>query len=88
MESVADLKILGLDQAWAKDGHVVLRYTAAGSHCGKPHNGVEATGRKARWTAAAIFEVEEGKVRSFTKDWDKRSMWEQLGWLKEDGTYA
>jgi len=34
------------------------------------HNGIEASGRKANWTAAAIFEVEDGKVKSFTKEWD------------------
>ena len=64
-----------------------LRYTAEGSHCGEPHNGIEMTGRKARWTAAAIFEVRDGKVHSFIKDWDKKNMWEQLGWMK-NGEYA
>jgi len=34
------------------------------------HNGIKASGRKANWTAAAIFEVEDGKVKSFTKEWD------------------
>jgi hypothetical protein len=26
-------------------------------------------------SAAAIFEVEDGKIKSFTKDWDKLHMW-------------
>lgn len=72
MASVADLHIVCFDQAWAKDGHVLLRYTAEGSHCGEPHNGIEKTGKKAKWGAAAIFEIEDGKVKSFTKDWDKK----------------
>ena len=38
-------------------------------------------GRQAKWTAAAIFEVKNGKVHSFTKEWDKLRMWKQLGWL-------
>lgn len=74
MASVSDLHILRYDQAWAKDGHVLLRYTAEGSHCGKPYKDIEATGKKARWSAAAIFEVEDGKIRSFTKDWDQKVM--------------
>ena len=32
-----------------------------------------------RW-AAAIFEIEDGKVKSFTKDWDQKVMQIQLGW--------
>ncbi|ROW08284.1 hypothetical protein VMCG_03174 [Cytospora schulzeri] len=80
MQSVNDLRIIRFDQAWAKDGHVLLRYSAEGSHSGKPYKGIEATGRHARWCAAAIFEVEGGKVRSFTKDWDQKTMQIQLGW--------
>ncbi|GAB7351459.1 hypothetical protein MBLNU459_g2121t1 [Dothideomycetes sp. NU459] len=87
MASVADLHIACFDQAWAKDGHVLLRYTAEGSHCGEPHNGIEKTGKKAKWAAAAIFEIREGRVHSFTKDWDKRTMFEQLGWLSKEGEY-
>ncbi|KAI1868048.1 uncharacterized protein JN550_006536 [Neoarthrinium moseri] len=80
MDSVADLHIIRFDQAWAKDGHVLLRYTAEGSHCGKPYKGIEKTGKHARWSAAAIFEVEDGKIGSFTKDWDQKTMQIQLGW--------
>ncbi|KEY71976.1 hypothetical protein S7711_07122 [Stachybotrys chartarum IBT 7711] len=36
MTSVKDLHIIRFDQAWAKDGHVLLRYTAEGSHGGLP----------------------------------------------------
>lgn len=84
MASLADLHIVCYDQVWAKDGHVLLRYTAEGSHCGEPHNGIEKTGNKAKWSAAAIFEIKDGKVHSFTKDWDKLTMWKQLGWMKGD----
>lgn len=87
MASVADLKIIRFDQSWAKDGHVLLRYTAQGSHCGEPYKGISKTGRHAQWSAAAIFEVEDGKIRSFTKDWDQKTM--QVGtfpfhWLRDD----
>lgn len=74
MTSVADLEIIRFDQVWAKDNHVLIRYTAQGSHCGKPYRGIEATGRRAQWCAAAIFEVEGDKIRSFTKDWDQKTM--------------
>lgn len=74
MKSVSDLRILRFDQVFAKGSHVLLRYTAEGSHCGEPYKGIEKTGRKATWSAAAIFEVEDGKIRSFTKDWDQKTM--------------
>ncbi|EYE95241.1 uncharacterized protein EURHEDRAFT_500728 [Aspergillus ruber CBS 135680] len=82
MASVSDLRIVRYDQAWAKDGHVLLRYTAEGSHCGAPYKGIERAEppKRARWSAAAIFEIEGGKVRSFVKDWDQKVMQIQLGW--------
>ena len=85
MASVADLRIVRFDQAWAKGAHVLLRYTAEGSHCGKPYKGIEATGRHARWCAAAIFEVEGSRIKSFTKDWDQKTMQIQLGWAPVRG---
>ncbi|KAK4690654.1 hypothetical protein P7C71_g6185, partial [Lecanoromycetidae sp. Uapishka_2] len=84
MSAIADLHIVSYDIVFAKDGHVLLRYSAEGSHCGEAHNGIEPSGRKAKWTAAAIFEVKDGKVYSFTKEWDKLNMWKQLGWMKGD----
>lgn len=81
MSAIADLHIITYDIVFAKDGHVLLRYSAEGSHCGQPHNGIEPTGKKAKWTAAAIFEVRDGKIYSFTKEWDKLNMWKQLGWV-------
>ena len=80
MASVSDLRIVRYDQAWAKDGHVLLRYTAEGSHSGKPYKGIPSEAekggspRKARWAAAAIFEIVDGKVKSFVKDWDQKVM--------------
>ncbi|KAL8983324.1 MAG: hypothetical protein Q9205_002408 [Flavoplaca limonia] len=71
MSAIADLHITSFDIAFAKEGHVLLRYSAEGSHCGEPHNGIVPTGNRAKWHAAAIFEVRNGKVYSFTKEWDK-----------------
>lgn len=82
MSAIADLHIITYDIVFAKDGHVLLRYSAEGSHCGEPHNGIDPSGKKAKWTAAAIFEVKDGKVHSFTKEWDKLNMWKQLGWVR------
>jgi len=84
MESVNDLHITSYDVIFAKDSMVALRYSAEGSHGGKEHNGIEPTGNKASWAAAGIFEVENGKVKKFTKEWDKLNMWKQLGWMKGD----
>lgn len=76
MASVTDLHIVQYDQAWAKDGHVLLRYTAEGSHNGKPYMGIERSEppKRARWSAAAIFEIGDGRIRRFVKDWDQKVM--------------
>jgi len=80
MASVSDLHIIRFDQVFAKNGHVLLRYTAEGSHCGEAYKGIPASGQHAMWAAAAIFEVQDGKIKSFTKDWDQKTMQIQLGW--------
>ena len=74
MKSVNDLRILRFDRVFAKNGHVLLRYTAEGTFGGEPYMDIPANGRKAQWSAAAIFEVEDGKVKHFTKDWDQKVM--------------
>lgn len=76
MASVSDLHIVQYDQVWAKDGHVLLRYTAEGSHCGKPYRGIERSDppKRARWGATAIFEIVNGRVMGFVKDWDQKVM--------------
>ena len=84
MASIADLSIESYDYIFAKNNLVLLRYSAGGSHCGEAHNGIEASGKKADWTAAAIFELEDGKIKAWTKEWDKLNMWKQLGWMKGD----
>jgi predicted ester cyclase len=84
MSALADLHIESFDILFAKGPHVALRYSATGSHCGGPHNGIEKTGERAHWTASALFEVEGGKIKSFTKEWDKLHMWRQLGWMDGD----
>ncbi|KAF2205175.1 hypothetical protein GQ43DRAFT_437294 [Delitschia confertaspora ATCC 74209] len=84
MSAVNDLHIIAYEVVFAKDNMVCLRYSAEGTHKGKDHNGIKATGNHANWTAAGIFEVEGGKVKSFIKEWDKLHMWRQLGWMKGD----
>ena len=80
MKSVPDLHILRFDRVFAKNGHVLLRYTASGTFSGSTYEGIEANGRKAQWGASAIFEVEGGKIKTFVKDWDQKAMQIQLGW--------
>ncbi|KAI8817452.1 uncharacterized protein EV422DRAFT_500048, partial [Fimicolochytrium jonesii] len=80
MDAVNDLSITSYDYVFAKDNMVLLRYSASGTHKGKPHKDIQPTGRKASWHAAAIFEVEDGKLKKFVKEWDKLLMWTQFGW--------
>jgi predicted ester cyclase len=80
MKQVNDLHIVGFDVFFGADDRVCLRYTAEGTHRGDPHGDIPPTGRTARWSAAAIFQVHNGQLREFIKDWNKLSMWEQLGW--------
>lgn len=84
MRQVADLHLVSLDVFFALGDRVCLRYTAEGSHCGEPHGSIPPTGRTARWTAAALFRADGGKLAEFIKDWNKLSMWEQLGWPLEE----
>jgi predicted ester cyclase len=84
MKQVNDLHFVGFDVLFAKGDRVALRYTAEGSHSGEPHGEIPPTGKKARWTAAALFRVEDGKLAEFIKEWDKLAMWHQLGWPLEE----
>jgi len=86
MASLKDLYIIHFDVVVAKENFVSLRYTATGSHIGEPHNGIPATKRKAQWTAAGNFVIDEetGLIKHWWKDWDKMQMWKQLGWVKPD----
>lgn len=86
MASVNDLHIMRFDHVFAKNGHVMLRYTAEGNFKGEPYMGIEPNGNHARWSAAAILEVENGKIRSFTTDWDQKVMQMQLGWAPVNET--
>ncbi|OBK69555.1 hypothetical protein A5653_12745 [Mycobacterium colombiense] len=84
MEQVNDLHIISFDVLFAKADRVCLRYTAEGAHRGEPHGDIAPTGRTARWSAAALFRVQDGKLVEFIKDWNKLSMWEQLGWPTQE----
>lgn len=84
MEQVSNLRIVSFDVLFGADDRVCLRYTAEGAHCGQPHGDLAPTGRTARWSAAAIFQVRDGKLYEFIKDWNKLSMWEQLGWPADE----
>ena len=84
MQQVNDLHIVNFDVLFAKGDNVCIRYTAEGTHSGAPHGDIEASGKKAQWTASALFKVENGKLVEFIKDWNKLSMWEQLGWPIEE----
>lgn len=55
------------------ENFVSLRYTATGSHIGTAHNGIPPTQRKAQWTAAGSFVIDNttGKIQHWWKDWDK-----------------
>jgi predicted ester cyclase len=80
MKQVDDLHFVSFDVIFAKGDRVCLRYTAEGTHKGAPHGDIDATGQRARWTATGVFRVQDGKLTEFIKDWNKLSMWEQLGW--------
>jgi predicted ester cyclase len=80
MKQVNDLHIVSFDVLFAKGDRVCLRYSAEGHHKGEPHGNLPPSGKKAQWTASALFRVKDGKLVEFIKDWNKLSMWEQFGW--------
>jgi hypothetical protein len=84
MRQVSDLHLISFDVLFAAEHRVCLHYMAQGSHIGEPHGDIAPTGRKARWTACAVFRVDDGKLAEFIKEWNKLSMWERLGWPVEE----
>lgn len=84
MKQVNDLHFVNFDVVFAHGDRVCLRYTAEGHHRGEPHGQLPPSGRKAQWTACAVFKVENGKLVEFIKEWNKLSMWEQFGWPVEE----
>ncbi len=84
MKQVNDLRLVSFDVIFAKADQVAIRYTAEGHHRGEPHGSIAPTGRKACWTAAALFRAKDGKLTAFIKEWNKLAMWEQLGWPTEE----
>jgi predicted ester cyclase len=80
MKQVIDLHVVSFEILSAKDDGVCMRYTAQGTHSGEPHQRIVPTGRKSRWTACALFRIENGKLVEFVKEWNKLVMWEQFGW--------
>lgn len=90
MSALNDLHIVQFDVVVAKENFVSLRYTATGSHIGTAHNGIPPTQRKAQWTAAGNFVIDNttGKIQHWWKDWDKMQMWKQLGWVLPDNDAA
>lgn len=84
MKQVNDLHIVSFDVLFSKGDQICVRYSAEGHHTGAPHGTIAPTGRKAQWTASALFRAADGKLTEFIKDWNKLSMWEQLGWPIEE----
>ncbi|HEY1945594.1 MAG TPA: ester cyclase [Bryobacteraceae bacterium] len=84
MKQVNNLHFVTFDVVFVKEDRVCLRYTAEGTHSGEPHGEIKATGRKAQWTASALFKIENGKLVEFIKEWNKLPMWEQFGWPIEE----
>ena len=84
MQSLPDLHFESFDVLFAKEDRVALRYSASGSHIGTPHGNTAPTRRTAHWTAAALFQVREGKIVEWVKEWNRLDMWQQLGWPIEE----
>lgn len=80
MKQVNDLHFVSFDILFAKADRVCMRYTAQGTHNGEPHGDIIPTGRKSRWTACALFRIENGQLSEFIEEWNKLTMWEQFGW--------
>jgi steroid delta-isomerase-like uncharacterized protein len=78
-EAFPELSI-SIDALFSHDDLVVARSTISGTHRG-PFLGVEATGRRATWSAIAIYRLEHGRIveQWLSEDW--ASVLQQLGAL-------
>ena len=84
MKQVNDLHIVSYDVLFAKGDRVCIRYTAESHYKGEAHGSIPPNGRKAQWTASALFRAKDGKLSGFIKDWNRLSIWEQFGWPTEE----
>jgi len=88
MRQITDLHITKLDVVFAKLDRVCIRYSAEGHHNGEAHEGIPASGKRASWTAAALFRLQNGRIVEFIKEWNKLEMWEQFGWPVQECLHA
>ena len=81
MKCVTDFSLRSYDVVLAKANFVVFRYTGCGHHNGEPYKGVPASGKLAVWHGTDIFQLEPstGRIQTLIKEFDKASMWTQLG---------
>jgi hypothetical protein len=89
MACLPDLHIVSFQLVNVKENLVSLRYEATGSHTGREHNGIQPTGRRARWSGSGNFVMADddpggGLIGAWWKDWDKMQMWKGLGWVRPD----
>jgi len=89
LDYLPDLAVHCMDSIVAKDDQVAIRYTISGSHSGQSYwsglgKEIPASGRKACWTGMAFFCLENGKIKTMMKEFNKFHVWTELGWPTED----
>jgi steroid delta-isomerase-like uncharacterized protein len=68
----------GETEAVVADGdHVVVRYTAGGTHADEYHD-VDATGQTVEWTGMAMYRIEDDQIAEVWLEEDRLGLLEQL----------
>ncbi|CCB85590.1 MULTISPECIES: ester cyclase [Parachlamydia] len=71
-------KVARLDDIFAAEDKVVVRWTIQGTHSGHLQD-IPATGKNIKVTGISIFHIVNGKIADIAQSWDRLSLLEQIG---------
>lgn len=67
-----------IDEIFAIEDRVVVRWTCQGTHKGELHD-IAPTGKNIKVMGISIYHISNGKITEISQSWDRLSLLEQLG---------
>lgn len=71
-------KVVRLDEIFATEDRVIVRWTTQGTHSG-PLLDIPASGRNIKISGITIFQLMDGKILEIAQAWDRLGLLEQIG---------
>lgn len=81
MYAKAFKKTLKIDEIIGENDKIIVRWTCKGTHIG-PLEEIPATGKNFTITGISIYTFKNDKIVQIDQDWDRLSLFEQLGALE------